>query len=184
MMKAVMKNGSVFAKVDVPPSTRKISVCHSTESGNPVSNYELKISASKRNTGCWMFQHAPVAELLPCGTYFIKHEVSDKKITTEEEVAKKLKEIINIDPYLEVHGGRDLLDFLGIFVETDDGKSQLRYGLTRDFISRFLSITKLPHKVILLKLQDIEKNLLLMVKDKLAEAVSQQPSFVHRGNEK
>ena len=167
MMKAVMKNGSVFAKVDVPPSTRKISVCHSTESGNPVSSYELKLSASKRNTGCWMFQHAPVAELLPCGTYFIKHEVSDKKITTEEEVAKKISEIIKIDPYLEVSGDRDLLEFIGIFVETDSSegkrKSQLRYGLTRDFISRFLSITKLPHKVIMLKLQDIEKNLVQCV---------------------
>lgn len=160
-MKAVIKHGSVFAKVEVPPSTRKIAVCHSTENGNPVSSYELKLSASKRNTGCWMFQHAPVAELLPCGTYFIKHEAADKKITTEEEVAKKLKEIIKIDPYLEVYGDRDLLDFLGIFVETfeDDGKSQLRYGLTIDFVSRFLSIKKIPYNSLMIKLRKIEANL-------------------------
>ena len=120
MLKAVMKNGSVFAKVEVPPSTRKIAVCHGTDNGTPVSRYELKLSESKRNTGCWMFQHAPVAELLPCGTYFIKHEVAD-----EEEVAKKLNELIAIDPYLEVYGDRGLLDFIGIFVESsDDGRSQ------------------------------------------------------------
>lgn len=167
MLKAVMKNGSVFAKVEVPPSTRKIAVCHGTDNGTPVSRYELKLSESKRNTGCWMFQHAPVAKLLPCGTYFIKHEVSDKKITTEEEVAKKLKEIINIDPYLEVYGDRDLLDFLGIFVETYDGKSQLRYGLLpNEFSRRFLSTTKLTHAVLMKKLEKIEANL------------------VHRGNEK
>ena len=158
-MKAVMKNGSVFSKADVPPSARKITVCHEiSESGTPVSSYELKLSASKRNTGCWMFQHAPVAELLPCGTYFIKYEVSDKKITTEE-VAKKLKEIINIDPYLEVYGDRDLLDFLGIFVETDDGKSQLRYGLTIEFVSRFLSINKPPYNLLMIKIRKIEANL-------------------------
>ena len=170
MLKAVMKNGSVFAKVEVPPSTLKIEVCHSTENGTPVVCYELKLSASKRNTGCWMFQHAPVAELLPCGTYFIKHEVADKKITTEEEEgAKKLKEIINIDPYLEVYGERDLLDFLGIFVETleNEGKSQLRYGLLpNEFSRRFLSTTKLTHEVLMKKLEKIEANL------------------VHRGNEK
>lgn len=167
MLKAVMKNGSVFAKVEVPPSTRKIAVCHGTDNGTPVSRYELKLSESKRNTGCWMFQHAPVAELLPCGTYFIKHEVADKKITTEEEVAKKLKEIINIDPYLEVYGERDLLDFIGIFVESsDDGRSQLRYGLTIEFSRRFLSTTSLTNEVLMKKLEKIEANL------------------VHRGNEK
>lgn len=154
MLKAVMKNGSVFAKVEVPPSTRKIEVCHGTDNGTPVSRYELKLSASKRNTGCWMFQHAPVAELLPCGTYFIKHEVAD-----EEEVAKKLNELIAIDPYLEVYGDRDLLDFLGIFVETDDGKSQLRYGLTIEFVSRFLSINKLPYNLLMIRLGKIEANL-------------------------
>ena len=154
-MKAVMKNGSVFAKVEVPPSTRKIAVCHGTDNGTPVSSYELKLSASKRNTGNWMFQHAPVAELLPCGTYFIKHEVSD-----EEEVAKKLNELIAIDPYLEVYGDRGLLDFIGIFVESsDDGRSQLRYGLTIEFISRFLSINKLPYNLLMIRLRKIEANL-------------------------
>lgn len=164
MLKAVMKNGSVFAKVEVPHSTRKIAVCHSTENGTPVSRYELKLSASKRNTGCWMFQHAPVAELLPCGTYFIKYEVADKKITTEEEIAKKLNELIAIDPYLEVYGDRDLLDFLGIFVETleSEGKSQLRYGLLpNEFSRRFLSTTKLTNKEVLMKLEKIEANLVL-----------------------
>lgn len=160
-MKAVMKNGSVFSKADVPPSARKITVCHEiSESGTPVSSYELKLSASKRNAGCWMFQHAPVAELLPCGTYFIKHEVADKKITTEEEVAKKLNELIAIDPYLEVYGDRGLLDFIGIFVESsDDGRSQLRYGLTIEFISRFLSINKLPYNLLMIRLRKIEANL-------------------------